>query len=32
LRKEAAAKAAEDEARRIALGEALKNYQVVKEI
>ncbi len=31
LRIEAAAKAAEDEARRIALGEALKNYQVVKE-
>ncbi len=31
LRDEAAAKAAEDEARRIALGEALKNYQVVKE-
>lgn len=31
LRKEAAAKAAEDEARRIRLGEALKSYQVVKE-
>jgi hypothetical protein len=31
LREAAAAKAAEDEARRIALGEALKNYQVVKE-
>ncbi len=31
LRDEAAAKAAEDEARRIALGEALKNYQVVKD-
>ena len=31
LRKEAAAKAAEDEARRIRLGEALKSYQVVKD-
>ncbi len=31
LREEAAAKAAEDEARRIALGEALRNYKVSKE-
>jgi hypothetical protein len=32
LRDEAAAKAAADEARRIALGEALQNYKVVKEL
>jgi len=31
LREEAAAKAAADEARRIALGEALKSYKVTKE-